>query len=111
MDCIICLTPLSNNGTIEHVIPDSIGGTLTFQDVCSSCNSLLGTHVDSLLLNNFFVATARARLRIPGKGGDVPNPFDYVILTDDHGNQYRYHLDPEGNPDRLELIPRKEANS
>lgn len=111
MDCIICLTPLSDGGTIEHVMPDSIGGTLTLPDVCSSCNSLLGTRVDSALVNNFFVATERARLRLPGKAGEVPNPFEDVILTDDQGNHYRYHLGPDGKPKSLELVPRKEADS
>lgn len=45
--CLICLKqgPL----TVEHLIPNSIGGTLTASFLCKDCNSYLGAKVESEL--------------------------------------------------------------
>ena len=57
--CYCCGTPLStNNFSIEHIIPNSIGGKLKSSSLlCKSCNKLLGSEIDFELGKqlNFFM--------------------------------------------------------
>jgi hypothetical protein len=71
MKCIICLQDRA--GSTEHIIPKSIGGTITTGRVCVSCNSLLGAKVDSGLADNFLVRMRRAELGLAGNSGNVPH--------------------------------------
>ena len=46
--CIIC-KKIKEDGEFnkEHIIPESIGGSLTIENVCKECNSKLGEEIDS----------------------------------------------------------------
>lgn len=72
--CIICGEYLE--GTEEHIIPKSLGNqTLKIQNVCKTCNSNLGVHVDNYLTNHRLIQIVRQNLGLKGQSGQVPNPF------------------------------------
>lgn len=54
--CIIC-EKIKNNEEFnkEHIIPESIGGSLTIENVCKACNSKLGKEIDSKIINDFLI--------------------------------------------------------
>jgi hypothetical protein len=53
MKCIICEQDKDvSQFSVEHVIPEAIGGVLTIDNVCKECNSHLGTEVDIHLINH-----------------------------------------------------------
>ena len=72
--CIICRKE-TNDFSDEHVIPDSLGGYYHIYSVCKTCNSDLGSNVDSDLVNHKFSDFQRYLLGIKGKSGKIPNPF------------------------------------
>ena len=74
--CIFCKGLLQAGGSEEHVFPESLRGTLTFNHVCDSCSKNLGQHVDAHLMNHPLIRMDRARLGLQGKDGRVPGPFD-----------------------------------
>lgn len=75
MRCIFCIEekPREQFST-EHVIPESIGGTFTIDNVCKICNSRLGAEVDSKLVDDSFVKLVRSELGLSGKKGRIPLP-------------------------------------
>lgn len=80
--CIIC--HLDNvELTDEHVIPDAIGGYIHCYKVCKDCNSRMGDHVDSQLLNHFLIKGLRHTHQLKGKTSFIPNPLvgDGVLET------------------------------
>ena len=54
--CIIC-EKIKNEEEFnkEHIIPEFIGGSLTINSVCKSCNSRLGKEIDSEILNDYLI--------------------------------------------------------
>ena len=69
MTCIFCKKEYQDL-SVEHIIPDSIGGKLTYKCVCSSCNSKLGSEIDSLLCKEDIVLLLRKRFDIKSKAGE-----------------------------------------
>jgi HNH endonuclease len=65
MRCIFCLK--EGAPSVEHVFPDAIGGTLKITRLCESCNSWLGTNVDSYLTDHIGVLMKRFLLAIPNR--------------------------------------------
>lgn len=67
----------------EHIILEALGGKgnedLCF-NVCTSCNSSLGTRVDAALLNERITKYIRYILGVRGKNG-IPNPFKGIELA------------------------------
>lgn len=54
--CIICKKNKNDDEfNKEHVLPESIGGSLTIDNVCKSCNSKLGNEIDSKIINDFLI--------------------------------------------------------
>lgn len=54
--CIICKKIKNDNEfNKEHIIPESIGGSLTIDNVCKTCNSKLGEEIDSKIINDFLI--------------------------------------------------------
>src|SRR5205807_4868512 len=52
--------------SVEHVIPDALGGTLTIASVCKPCNSGLGQDVDRIVDDDLLIALRQeARLSMP----------------------------------------------
>ena len=70
MRCIICLN--ERDGSLEHVFPDAMGGTLTIDRVCQPCNSLLGATVDVLLTDHALILLKRNQLGIANRTGNTP---------------------------------------
>lgn len=77
MRCIFCSE--DRPGSKEHVFPFAIGGSLEIERVCSSCNSVLGERVDKALSDNFLIRTIRARLRLAGNSGAVPELYELLL--------------------------------
>lgn len=55
MKCYLCDIELNeNNKSIEHIIPQSIGGKLKSKDIlCKDCNSKFGSNIDKKFVDNF----------------------------------------------------------
>jgi hypothetical protein len=77
MRCIFCLQ--ERPPTVEHVFPLAIGGRMTFDRVCKSCNSLLGSRVDAALSDFFPIRQRRAELGLAGNSEVPPLPFDMLL--------------------------------
>ncbi|MFW5852585.1 MAG: HNH endonuclease [Nanoarchaeota archaeon] len=54
-NCYLCNTEInSQNRSVEHIIPDSLGGRLTSSELlCINCNSKLGRDIDSKFVKTF----------------------------------------------------------
>lgn len=58
--CIICrIAKKDSDFSLEHIIPQYLGGTLETKSVCRSCNNTLGTKVDSVLIGFLPIKHAR----------------------------------------------------
>ena len=102
MRCIFCL--VDKEPSVEHVFPESLGGTFKIQTVCRDCNSRLGTKVDCHLSENWLVQGQRLVLGIKGKSGKVPNPLKSGTLVDNPNQKLLYILDANGRPERLHAV-------
>lgn len=71
--CIFCLT--NSDLTKEHIIPDSLGGSLVINAVCKACNSKIGSDIDAPFINSIISQLPRYLYNIKGKAGHIPNPF------------------------------------
>jgi hypothetical protein len=77
MRCIFCLQ--ERPASEEHVFPLAIGGRLTTDRVCHSCNSMLGSRVDSALSDYLPVRQRRAELGLAGNSEAPPMPFEMLL--------------------------------
>lgn len=66
-------------GSEEHIVPQSIGGSLTTWRVCKDCNSTLGRVADAPIGNHLLVAMRRSELSLPGYGGKIPDPLKAML--------------------------------
>ena len=73
MKCIFCLNPKPSS--VEHVIPESVGGSLEIDAVCRECNSELSRLVDNPFASCSIIQLARYHHSLGGKRGIVPFPF------------------------------------
>ena len=107
MICIICKKELSQKDfDDEHVFPESIGGKFILKNsICKKCNHLLGSKVDSLLVDHFLIKFDRYLNKIPNKEGVVPNIFGLGTLKDDPAKKILWKFDKKGNPIGLHLYP------
>lgn len=106
MKCIICRQEKSDKEfSYEHVIPESLGGCYGIETVCKKCNSYLGSNVDSLLINHFYSKIFRHELKISGKTGKIPNPFEGThTIGKDEQVKTRVFFDAQ-NAVRTDIIP------
>lgn len=66
--CIICKQLKEENEfNKEHIIPESIGGSLTIKDVCKECNSKLGNTIDKEITKDFLIKGELVTRRIENK--------------------------------------------
>lgn len=76
--CIFCMEWKEDKEfNREHIILEALGGKGDkdiCSNVCTSCNSSLGTRVDASLLNQRITKYMRYKFKIKGKNG-IPNPF------------------------------------
>lgn len=82
--CIICREE-TDTFSDEHVIPKALGGYYHIYNVCVSCNSDLGSYVDSKLVNHQFADFQRYILGLRGNSKTLPNPFSgtHRLATDE----------------------------
>ncbi len=73
--CIIC-RELKEKFSVEHIIPDALGGHYTTDLVCEGCNSKLGGKVDYYLTEHLFSQMKREELKLKSQNGRVPHPLD-----------------------------------
>lgn len=104
--CIICLQDLEDSfQSIEHIFPESIGGTIVLNDMCKQCNSHIGEHIDSPLVNNWFIESKRLLLKIPGKKGSIPNPLENGTFSSDPDQKVKYRM-KNGKPESVYVVPK-----
>ena len=72
--CMFCLSPFGERKvrSVEHVVPQALGGRLTTSDLCKECNSYLGAEVDVTLTDHLFAKARRSELGLSGYSGKVP---------------------------------------
>ena len=102
-NCIICRST-KEEYNIEHIIPDSIGGTLTIDSVCTECNSKLGSKVDKYLVNHFFCIVKREFLQLKSQNNLIPNSFESQTFFLKSDPMQPLTFDKDFN--KLKLIPK-----
>jgi hypothetical protein len=107
--CIYCLKKYPK-GSVEHIFPDALGGTLVINDVCTNCNNTLGKNVDSHLTNHSLMLMERQLKKIRGKSGKIPNPLAKGVLAEDNETQVHYRFDDAGDPQGVYLVPKVKQN-
>jgi len=111
MLCIFCLK--DRPPSEEHVFPEAIGGILTIDRVCLTCNNLLNERADRGLIQYPTVKVLRAQKGIPDKRGNTLDPFSDIfgtgtIIDDERtGQRVVARLDPLTNKRTLKLIPHR----
>ena len=110
MNCIIkkcCRNIVSDELTFskEHIFPESIGGTITTNEVCTFCNSYLKNNIDKYLTDNFFIASERFLLKLKGKKGYLPNPLKDCVHPEDSSKKMQYIMDADGKPEQIRTVP------
>lgn len=65
--------PEETTFTEEHIVPFAAGGSNEFViRVCKEANDRMGAEVDTMLLDNFFIASERVFRRLKGQSGAPP---------------------------------------
>ncbi|MXY05861.1 MAG: HNH endonuclease [Gammaproteobacteria bacterium] len=95
--CAICRAP-SVQYSVEHVIPEALGGYYVLRDlVCVDCNSRLGDRVDSALVNHWLTKLYRFVHGLRGKAKSVPNPFaGHFTMQADSSKRMQVRLNRDG---------------
>lgn len=106
-NCIFCR---EDGSSVEHVVPEGIGGRKTTDRVCTPCNSDFGTRVDAKLVDHPLVAFERARLGIAGKS-DVPQPLASGHLADDPAVRVLNVVSAEGTAPQIQTGRVKSKNA
>lgn len=106
--CIICKETITHK-SIEHIVPQSIGGRKHIDSVCRRCNNKLGEKVDCLLTEDPRVVVARAQLGLKNKHGediDLSKRFGFfdpegkrVIIKRGNGKDMPELYDGTKNPE------------
>ena len=95
--CIICREQ-KEVFSVEHVIPESIGGLYTIHSVCKECNPIMGNSVDNKLVDHLFSKHIRFLDGIKGKTGKNPNPFEGIhYLEKDQSRKFHFLMDEDKN--------------
>ncbi len=84
--CIICGEPFSDR-SVEHVLPDALGGNKTILSVCRKCNSLLGEKVDCLLTEDTAIRFLRAKFGIKNRDGKTIDLFSSIDFKNEGGER------------------------
>lgn len=103
--CIICEFEKDKKAfSEEHIIPDSLGGTIKISDVCKECNEKMGIYIDSPFVNYFFNRCYRVNNKIEGKKGAIPQIINThtldmegrkVEIKNDFSKELKLKIDPK----------------
>lgn len=105
MCCILCLEstkPL----TEEHIFPEAAGGKISKRVLCKPCNDKLGRWVDAPYVDQKHIQLARVAHKIPGKTGNIPQPFSDVYSIGGSEGQLKIKLDKDFAPRVVLQAPR-----
>ena len=100
MTCYNCHAPLTEaNQSIEHIIPQSIGGRLVSATLlCKSCNNWYGGNIDNVLSKQFESFTAYLAIE---RERSKELPVLKNLQTEDG---VQYHLKEGRNPVRVKPV-------
>lgn len=116
--CIIC-NEKKIKFSIEHVIPDSLGGTIKCFQVCETCNNLLGKKIDAPFTETILQYLFRVKHKIKGKRKTIPqkkmkfsaNGKDYFFdLADNTTKLIPYTISSDKNS-RIMLFDEKDSKA
>jgi len=82
MLCIFCQK--NKQPSEEHIIPENVGGSVISYQVCSGCNSILGSHADSELNKHRHIYDAFQKLQTKDKP-ELQFRFNKSIFTRSDG--------------------------
>ena len=106
-ECIICREIKNENlFSEEHIIPDSLGGTIKISEVCKKCNEEMGKKLDYHLTDFISNRIYRKKYKISGKKGKIPEIIKNHTY-DSKGRKVEIKTD-ESNNFQLKLSPLKE---
>lgn len=71
--CIFCLE--EKPGSVEHIFPLAIGGSITTSRLCRDCNAELGDSVDADLVKHPLILFERWQRGLAGNSGQIPDPI------------------------------------
>lgn len=86
MFCIFCNA--SENFSEEHIIPESLGGSIVIRNVCRACNSVLGSEVDVELVKHRHIYDAYKQLETK----DATLDFKFMDSFLDHPDGTRIKM-------------------
>ena len=78
MRCIFCKENSDRSKSLEHIIPESLGGkkhTLPIGVVCDKCNNYFAREVEKPFLENELIKLLRFEQSIESKKGIIPPTF------------------------------------
>ena len=84
--CVYCGN-LRSKRSEEHIIPDSLGGTLTIKDVCERCNSEIGSNIDAKFVDSEHMLFLRYRYMDFLPQGSIPDFRVDVTLFLENSNE------------------------
>jgi hypothetical protein len=95
--CTYCLQtkPVSEFGTVEHILPVALGGNWTTDQVCNSCQTRANKVADELIAKDFLVLFLRSAYQIPDRRGRVP-PAPRFTVPVDGGGVVKVTLESDG---------------
>jgi hypothetical protein len=78
--CIFCKNDSANSKSIEHIVPESLGGCdiLDVGIVCDRCNNYFARKIENPFLNRIDIQLLRFYERISNKKGNVP-PINAIL--------------------------------
>lgn len=82
VNCIFCDKSFVPGKDGEHIIPESIGGSLTIKEVCPACNSNLNQRFEQKFKDDFIVELGRYQNNIRGKRKNDKPPFPFRGFVD-----------------------------
>ena len=77
MKCIFCKQDSSTSISVEHIIPESLGGNEYLRSgiVCDKCNNYLSREVERPFLEDKSIQLLRFEESVPSKKGKIPSIF------------------------------------
>lgn len=79
--CIFC--EKESQATVEHVVPEFLGGSLIIKEVCKECNSKMGSDFEGPISRSVIFRLPRHLYKIQGKSSSTVNAFPNIGSTED----------------------------
>lgn len=103
MRCIFCKQDSSSSRSVEHIMPESMGGkrrVLPRGVVCDKCNNYFAREIEGPLLSHPSMRNVRAWHQIPNKRGRVPALHGHIGGTEvavgfRRGRDGKIEIEPE----------------